>query len=78
MISYSQVLEWREHPVTRQQIRLIQEIHQRDLTHLAKGYTLGTNVDQNTARLVGFLEALQVVLDLELHAEDTNLEEVAA
>lgn len=71
MISYNQLLEWKEHPVTLKLIKLIKEAREYQSESLAKGCTLGEFVEQNTARAVGYIRALDMVLEADLKEEET-------
>lgn len=58
MITSLQLSEWTDNPVTMRFFRLLGDIRELQVQHITNGATLGNHTEVNTARAVGFINAL--------------------
>lgn len=70
MITPSLLLEWQAHPASKKLIKKIQEEIDGRIANLANGASLGDRCEQRTAKLVGEIQALYFVLNIDLKEEE--------
>jgi hypothetical protein len=60
------VLEWQAHPATLKLHKALKELKDEEVKKLSHGATLGELSEQKTARVVGRLEVIDMILSADL------------
>ena len=72
-----QFTEWREHPITKEIFDALRETRDMDVQSLVDGGTLATDMGETaqlTARIVGKIQGINQILDIDFEEEEQEKE----